>query len=36
VSPVLSYKFETKMIKDPLFEFLKKHGWKAKSGLFNH
>lgn len=36
VSPVLSYKFETKMIKDPLFDFLKKHGWKAKSGLFNH
>jgi hypothetical protein len=36
LSPVLSYKFETKMIKDPLFDFLKKHGWKAKSGLFNH
>ena len=36
VSPVLSYKFETKMIKDPLFDFLKKHGWKPKSGLFNH
>jgi hypothetical protein len=36
ISPVLSYKFETKMIKDPLFDFLKKNGWKAKSGLFNH
>jgi hypothetical protein len=36
VSPILSYKFETKMIKDPLFDFLKKNGWKAKSGLFNH
>ena len=36
VSPVLSYKFETKMIKDPLFDYLKQNGWKAKSGLFNH
>jgi hypothetical protein len=36
LSPVLSYKFETKMIKDPLFDFLKKQGWKPKSGLFNH
>ena len=36
VSPVLSYKFETKMIKDPLFDFLKKNGWKPKSSLFNH
>ena len=36
VSPVLSYKFETSMIKDPLFNFLKKNGWKPKSGLFNH
>jgi hypothetical protein len=36
LSPILSYKFETKMIKDPLFDFLKKNGWKAKSGLFNH
>jgi len=36
ISPILSYKFETKMIKDPLFDFLKKNGWKVKSGLFNH
>jgi hypothetical protein len=36
ISPILSYKFETKMIKDPLFDFLKKIGWKPKSGLFNH
>jgi hypothetical protein len=36
VSPVLSYKFETKMIKDPLFDFLRQHGWKPKSSLFNH
>jgi hypothetical protein len=36
VSPVLSYKFETSLIKDPLFGYLKQNGWKAKSGWFNH
>jgi hypothetical protein len=35
VSPVLSYKFETKLIKEPLFDFLKKNGWKPKSSFFN-
>jgi hypothetical protein len=34
-SPVLSYKFETSLIKDPLFDYLEDNGWKAKSDWFN-
>jgi hypothetical protein len=36
VGPTLSYKFETKQIKQPLFDFLKKNGWKLKEGLLAH
>ena len=36
VGATLSYKFETKQIKDPLFDFLKKNGWKLKEGLLAH
>jgi hypothetical protein len=36
VSPVLTYTFETSLIKDPLFGYLKDNGWRAKSGWFNH
>jgi hypothetical protein len=36
VGATLSYKFETKQIKQPLFDFLKKNGWKLKEGLLAH
>lgn len=34
VSPVLAWSFDTAKIKDPLFAFLEKNGWKRKKGLF--
>lgn len=34
ISPTLSYEFETKRIKEPLFTFLERHGWKQKKGFF--
>lgn len=33
-SATLSYEFETKRIKEPLFGFLERHGWKRKKGFF--
>jgi hypothetical protein len=33
-SLALTYEFETKRIKEPLFTFLERHGWKRKKGLF--
>ncbi|MES2169668.1 MAG: hypothetical protein V4479_02940, partial [Actinomycetota bacterium] len=36
VAPYLAYTFETKRIKQPLFDLLKKNGWKVKEGLLAH
>lgn len=34
LSPVLAWSFDTARIKNPLFAFLEKNGWKRKKGLF--
>lgn len=33
ISPVLSYEFETKRIKEPLFTFIEANGWERKKGF---
>ena len=33
LSPALTYEWETKRIKEPLFAFLERHGWERKKGF---